>query len=288
MLSSTSIVTRDFEIWPGRLRLAVSGPAALDAIDAAMDAARELSLTVLADAELFASGISQVLPRGRAGRLVVEAMLSAGEIVSASMLPPSLVAMPGAICDVVFEAMYEVAGNAGGAGFISVSLGDAASFFVASGNTLPFDVPLPSIFVEMIAAHGSGRGGIAMTGAHGFMPTKGVVDLAVVTAGDAALAAAVATILADASARPEQSAVPAFSRDRLVSQAWKGRVVSSSLTVQDAGDIWDALSVPVRQGSLLKEKKLLLNAIVCLKGRGRMIGALDGNRLLRAGVSEWR
>ncbi len=56
----------------------------------------------------------------------------------------------------------------------------------------------------------------------------------------------------------------------------------------DADAVWQVLSAAVRQATVLRDKRLLGAAALGVKGRGRTIGPVDGDRLLRFGVSEWR
>ena len=73
MLAAAPLIEKELEVWPGLLRLAAAGEGARDALDMGMDMAREISLTLMADAELLAGGSAEILPRGKAGRLALEA-----------------------------------------------------------------------------------------------------------------------------------------------------------------------------------------------------------------------
>jgi hypothetical protein len=52
--------------------------------------------------------------------------------------------------------------------------------------------------------------------------------------------------------------------------------------------IWDALSQGARIGQRLKGQKLIEAAVLTAKGRGRTIGSLKPDPLIRFGVSDWR
>lgn len=288
MFAGSSRVEKSFEIWPGLLTLTVSGQGALDAIDAGMDEARDLSLALLADAELLASGTGNVLPRGKAGRLSLEAMHAFRGAAPNQPLPPSLAAMPGAICDIVLAAMLEAAGEAGGADFIVVTIGDVAAIHQESGVLLPQDLKMPAVLAEFIVALGGGvQGGAAIGGMRSIVPTCGLLDIVATQSRSAALAGLAAAGVADAAlgAATQSGEV---SRDRLVALAWRDRAVGVAAGLVEPEAIWAALSDSVRRAQAFREKRLLRAAALGLKGRGRTLGPVDGDRLLRFGVSEWR
>jgi len=52
--------------------------------------------------------------------------------------------------------------------------------------------------------------------------------------------------------------------------------------------VWDVLSGGARAAAALRSAGHLRAAVLTLRGRGRVIGALEGDRLLRFGVSTWR
>ncbi|MEQ9145495.1 MAG: hypothetical protein RLO08_14170 [Parvibaculaceae bacterium] len=287
MFATTVPVEKTFEIWPGRLTFSAGGSGARDALDAAMDAARDLSRSVVADAELLARGAMNVLPRGKAGRLAIETASLFRDIYSCE-LPPLLAALPGAVCDTVLETMLEAARNSGGSEFVAVSLGDAVAFYQEPGVRLSGDVDMPPVLVEFLVALGEGvQGGAALGGVRSGTPTQGGLDLVAVQSRSAAVAGFAAAILADAGA-----GVPlppgAAPKDRLLASAWEGRPVAAGAGLIDADAVWQVLSAAVRQATVLRDKRLLGAASLGVKGRGRTIGPVDGDRLLRFGVSEWR
>jgi len=288
MFAVSSLVEKSFEIWPGRLALAARGKGARDAIDAGMDAVREVSLSLLTDAELLSNGRGNVLPRGKAARLALEAMHVFRDAISGDMLPPVLAALPGSVCDVVLAAMRNAADGAGDVEFSVVSLGDAAAIHMEPGTTAPQDMDVPAVLGEFMGALGSGvQGGAAIGGIRSGIPTCGVLDIVAAQSKSAALAGLAAAALADAALAATGSPGH-MPRDKLMALGWRGRVVNAAPGFVEPELVWEALSLSVRRGTALREKKLLRAAALGLRGRGRTIGPIDGDRLLRFGVSEWR
>jgi len=287
MFATTVPVEKTFEIWPGKLTFSAGGAGARDALDAAMDTARELSQTVVADAELLTRDAMNVLPRGKAGRLALEA---AGLFRDAGLqdLPPLLAALPGAICDTVLEAMLDVARQSGGAEFVAVSLGDALAFHQEPGTRFPAGTDMPPVLGEFLAALGEGiQGGAALGGVHSGTPTQGALDIVTIQSKSAAIAGFAAAAVSDAAtgATLKAGAVP---KDRLVASAWQSRTVAAAAGLMEPDMLWQVLSAAVRQATSLRDKRLLRAAALGVKGRGRTVGPVDGDRLLRFGVSEWR
>ena len=286
MLALDTYVEKSFEIWPGMVRLAAAGPDAHAALDAGMDAVRELAGSLMADAELLARNSFDVLPRGLASRAVLDHARGLAQSLGAAPLPPLLVALPGAVCDAVLAAMRAVAKLT----FASVSLGDALACHF-SGSLSPSVMPaLPQIAGEFIAALGpdAADGGVALAGTTRGFPDTGIADLVAVQSADASLAALVAASIADAmtwqGARPDRRRIV----DPLVSQAFAGRDLVTAAGLIPPEDIWETLSKGVKRATLLRDKRQCHGAAFALKGRGRIVGPLGGDRLLRFGVSEWR
>ena len=277
-------VEKTFEIWPGKLSFAAGGAGARDALDAATDMARSLARAVIEDAELLAQG-GDVLPRGVAGCQALEPVAAFRDMPGGD-LPPPLAALPGAICDTVLDAMRRAAGEAD---FIIVALGNAASLHEAPGIALPPDADMPPVLAEFARALGPGiQGGVALGGIHSAMPTQGALDLAAVQSKSAAHAGFAAALVADVAAAgftPPKGDMP---RDRLLAAGWAGRAIARAPGLVEPEAIWDALSASVRQASALRDRRLLSAAALGFRGRGRTIGPIDGDRLLRFGVSEWR
>jgi hypothetical protein len=283
MLKADTHVEKRFELWPGVLRLAAVGAGAHAAIDAGMDAARAISQTLMADAELIAQGSADVLPRGQAGRQALEAVRSL--MLPVDETPPPLAALPGAVCDIVLQAMRD----AGAVDAAVATLGDALAFHIGGGASLPPLPSLPTVLGEFVRAlGGSAEGGVALAGANAGFPTSGVVDRIAVQARSAALASLAASFISDgviaAGVKPRRSRIA----DPLVALAWSGRALAGAAGLIAPDDIWEALSKGMRRAAALRERRLLRAAAFALKGRGRTLGPIDGDRLVRFGVSEWR
>jgi ApbE superfamily uncharacterized protein (UPF0280 family) len=285
MLATELFVEKEFEIWPGLLRLGAAGDGARDALDAGMDMAREISSALIADAELLASGSPDVLPRGRAGRLALEAHQVVRDALPADGLPPVLAALPGAFCDAALAAMRE----RGGAASLFVSLDGVMAVHQEAGSAVPLRTGLPPVLHEFSAALGVElQGGVALGGIHSSMPTSGLADLVAVQARSAGLAGLVAAALADAVEVAGAMRETGGSRDKLLQMGWAGRRITGATGLIEPEAVWEALSAAVRRANVLREKRLLRAAALGLKGRGRTVGPVDGDRLLRFGVSEWR
>lgn len=292
MFALSAPIGKSFEIWPGKITFAAEGVGAPEALDAAIDMARALCRAVIEDAELLASGGS-VLPRGRAGRHAAEVAALFREVQGVE-LPPVVAALPGAVCDVVLEVMREAADRAGGTDFIAVSLGDAVAIHRNGHSALPVNSGLPPMPGEFLRAlgpdvQGGGvQGGAALGGVHSAMPTRGAIDSVATFSRNAAMAGFAAAMIADASADGFTPPAGVLPRDRLYAAAWGGRRVAAACGVVEPEIVWDALSASVRQAAALRDRRLLSAVALGFKGRGRILGAIDGDRLLRFGVSEWR
>lgn len=290
MLACDAYVEKNFELWPGVLRLAAGGAAAHAAIDAAMDAARETASSLIADADLVARGSLDMLPRGMAARMIPDvartlAHALGGLATDRALLPPLLVALPGAVCDMVLAAMRE----AGPLDFAMVALGDTLAFHREAGVSLPVLPSMPLVLGEFVRALDGGvEGGVALAGQTCLFPTLGAADSVAAQGKSAALAAFIAATMADAMTLP--AAKPRRTRivDPLAAHAWEGRTVAGASGLIPSGEIWEALSKGMKCASALREKRLLGAAAFALKGRGRTVGSIDGDRLVRFGVSEWR
>lgn len=289
MFAISHPVEKSFEIWPGKLSVAASGDGAREALDAGMDIARELSRSVLEDAELLAKGAANALPRGKAGRIAVEAANLFRELLPSFQFPPVLAALPGAVCDVVLNGMLDAAQQNGSVEFIVASLGDVASFHQEPGVAADTDSCMQPVLGEFVSALGAGiHGGAALGGSRSCVPTCGSLDIVAVQSKSASAAGLAAAIVADAAG--DTIAVPRgpAPRDRLFAMAWRERSIAASAGLVEPELIWQALSASVRQATALRDKRLLRAAAFGFKGRGRTIGPVDGDRLLRFGVSEWR
>lgn len=286
MLPLDTYVERSFELWPGVLRLAAAGPDAHAALDAGMDAVRDLLGSLMGDAELLARNSFDVLPRSAAARAVLDQARSFAHSLGAASMPPLLVALPGAICDAVLAAMQAAAKLV----FASVSLGDALACHFVGGLPSAMVPALPQVSGEFLAAlgHNATGGGVALAGTTRGFPDIGVADLVAAQSSSAVLAALVAASLADAmtwrGARADRRRIV----DPLVSQGFAGRELVIAPGLIPPEDIWEVLSKGVTRANVLRDKRQFQAAAFALKGRGRIVGPLGGDRLLRFGVSEWR
>ncbi|MES1990681.1 MAG: hypothetical protein V4441_07000 [Pseudomonadota bacterium] len=286
MLTLDSYAEKSFELWPGALRFAASGPDAHAAVAAGLDAAREIADSLMSDADLMSRGSFDILPRGLAARQALDMARSFGQALGATAAPPLLVALPGAVCDDVMRAMR----HAGKLSFAVAVLGDALAFHVA-GVVLPSDlVSLPLIMGEFVQALGPriGEGGVALAGAHRHFPTSGVADLVAVQSDNAAQAALAAAALSDACLWPSAKKSHRSIADPFVARAYEARARADATGLMPPEDVWETLSKGVKRASVLREKRQFHAAAFGLKGRGRIVGPLGGDRLLRFGVSEWR
>jgi hypothetical protein len=285
MLTTGAYVEKSFELWPGVLRLAASGADAHAAIEAGIDAARETAASLIADGDLVARNSLDMLPRGAAARTIPDVARVFMQALGAADMSPLLVALPGAVCDVVLAVMRE----AGALEFAVATLGDALAFHLEAGASLPLLPSMPLVLGEFTRALGGGaEGGVALAGHGCFFPTSGIADGVAAQARSAALAAFIAAAIADSmtlsTAKPRRARIV----DPLVAHAWEGRIIADAAGLIPPEDIWEALSKGMKRAGILREKRLLRATAFALKGRGRTLGPIDGDRLVRFGVSEWR
>ena len=286
MLDLAPLVEKSFEIWPGVLRIAAAGPGAHGAVAAGIDAAREIASSLMGDAELLSRGSVDVLPRGVASRALLEAARGLMALLSDEAMPPVLVGLPGAVCDVVINAMREV----GDTDFASATLCDVSAFYRNASAPAAALAALPLMAGEFLRGLSSdcASGGIAFSGMGRFFPTRGVADLVAVLGDTAVLSALSAAVLGDTMTWPQAKANRRRIVDPLVAAAYAGRASVYLPGLIPPDEIRETLSKGVRMASRLREKRVLLTAVFALKGRGRTSGPIAGDRLLRFGVSEWR
>ncbi|HEX7777385.1 MAG TPA: hypothetical protein VF449_12740, partial [Parvibaculum sp.] len=169
------------------------------------------------------------------------------------------------------------------------ALGDALAFHLDGGAGLPPLPSLPVVLGEFVRAlGGSAEGGVAFAGANAGFPTSGIADRIAVQARSAALASLAACFISDGVVAPDIKPRRSRIADPLVALAWRDRALAGASGLIAPDDIWEALSKAMRRASALREKRLLRAAVFALKGRGRTLGPIDGDRLVRFGVSEWR
>lgn len=195
-----------------------------------------------------------VLPRSELARNVAAEALAVGEVAGVAL--PAVAAFDAALADAAVQALADTAP------FIAVGAGWAIAFALPqgqrfTGTVCAVDARAGELLQSLDAPSGlkGERGGVAV-----FEAEAGAL------AGVRARSAASARLCAEAIAH----AVPA---------------VSGEPTVEA---VFEALSKGARAASALRRAGHLRAAVISLRGRGRVIGPLDGDRLLRFGVSDWR
>lgn len=288
MLATDSFVEKKFEMWPGLLAFTASGEGAHAALDLAMDKARAICDSLMGDAELLSRGSLDVLPRGAAARHALEAGRLVASALGAQPAPALLVALPGAICDLVLADMRE----AGGVDAACVSLGDACSYMAGPDGAMPQGMPLVGQEFAMALGAAGRSGGIALGGASHVFPTTGIADLVAVHSGSAAQSALLVASVSDMMDWRGAKARRGRIVDPFVAEAFKGEKLVEPVGLVPPEDIWEVLSKGARRAGVLRDKRLFTACAFALKGRGRIVApvgsGLGGDRLLRFGVSEWR
>lgn len=92
------------------------------------------------------------------------------------------------------------------------------------------------------------------------------------------------------------AAGPAFDRVGVVAAAGiDANEIASALanipvpaTGGTVDDIWDRLAIGMRRASELKSRSRLIACAISWRGRGRIVGPLNPDLLIRFGVSSWR
>lgn len=283
--------TRTVTIWGGEAVLSAAGSEA----DAALCAA-EIHLAMVmreldADLDLLSRRSLDVLPRSAAARRAVEARRKAAQIFQSTdeaALPPALVALRGALAD---ELLGVLTGHQG-VEAAAVSAGAAMS---ASGAAMPAGSEFDELIAELHDALG-GRaiGGLAISGLAGPHPIIGLADITACAAGTAADAAMAAAVLGDAVslASDVRDLVVRCAGDApgagVYGPGFRGLDITKDVGQIALDLIWEALSAGVRRASAFRQARLISAAVLTLKGRGRIVGSVDVDRLLRFGVSDWR
>ncbi len=219
------------------------------------------------DMGLVSQGHLDVLPRSEAARTALEAARTA---VHAGHPDHSIAAakyaVVGALADQVVQHMREAAHVTS----VYVVSGECGTFSIDFDAVL--DVPSDlrgALWLEMIRGLRPGvvKGGIAVAGHRVPNSADGDADIVAVYARSGAEAALSAILIADSvdlSDWANNQAIPATE------------------------DIWDALSKGVRVLSPLRQANLVRTGVLALRGRGRCVGQIAQDRLLRFGVSDWR
>ena len=225
-------------------------------------------LTVLraqhaADRQLFAQSDeagTDVLAQTQIGRDVASSAHAVGN--SAGSTPLLAPALDAALMDAALEEALEVAMPArfgiAQDKSIAYALGEGAQF-----PDLP-DMPDGMAFellrsLETPIALKGETGGVAVVTASNWSASAEAVG---VVARSASLAQLCATAIERMVSRPEGELSPEV--------------------------VWDALGAGARAASALRSAGYLKSAVLTFRGRGRVIGPVEGDRLLRFGVSSWR
>jgi hypothetical protein len=240
-------------------------------VDAALEAGstclKNLQRDVAPDLELIFGGSLDVLPRSAAARVAMEAARTAAHAGHANHSSEAArYALGGAFVDQALEAMKEIASLDAG----YVVSGECGAFSLGADAIL--NVPTEfrgGLWLEVVRGVRPGviKGGIAVAGTRVPESADGDADAVAVYARSAAEAALSAVLIADAVVMPEQA---------------------KSKSIPSAEDIWDALTLGVKTMLPLREASMVRAGILALRGRGRLIGSIEGDRLLRFGVSDWR
>ena len=216
-----------------------------------------------ADGQVLArSDASQtdVLAQTAAGRDVVDA---AQAVASTSGTRPGLVAaLDAAILDMALVEFRQQAQPSR----LGLAAGAAIAYALAADTRFPpiSDVPDGMAFEVLrcldapIALKGE-TGGIAVVTSAGWSTSAEAV-------GVVARSAALAQLCASAI---EAAVVPPVGEPT-------------------AEAVWDALAPGARAASALRSAGYLKSAVLTFRGRGRAIGPIEGDRLLRFGMSRWR
>lgn len=237
------------------------------ALDAGISCLKSLYADAEPDLELMSSGSLDVLPRSPAARIAMEAARTAAHAGHGDhSAEAARYALSGALADQAIDAM-KAAGVVDSAYVVS---GECGAFFLEMDSIL--NVPAEhrgALWLEVIRAIRPGivKGGIAVAGTRVPDSADGDADAVAIYARSAAEAALSSVFVADAVEMPTTA---------------RGQSIPSTEA------IWDALSKGVRALLPLREASMVRAGILSMRGRGRLIGPIAGDRLLRFGVSDWR
>jgi len=238
-----------------------------------------------ADLKLFGSAEADILPASKLARDAHAAFKErqAGGADEAQRALLRLMHLAGFQADRLAE-------NSGEGGFAG-----QAGLLAARGlaNFSAYDSIAPDRRIgEFLGAAAGGApfaGGLAWIGGLDGLPLPAPLHFILVEAANAADAGVLAAEMALATSVSLADAGKAVPVEGPV-----GAVLGTPLALLtppaslEAEAIWDALSAAARVASAARQAGRLRRAVLTLNGRGRIIGSLDGNRLLRFGVSEWR
>ncbi len=219
------------------------------------------------DMDLVSQGHLDVLPRSEAARTALEAARTA---VHAGHPDHSVAAAQYAVAGALADQTVRHMGGAANLACAYAVSGECGAFSIEFEAVL--DVPSDqrgALWLELIRGLRPGviKGGIAVAGHRVPNSADGDADIVAVYARSGAEAALSAILIADSvelSDRAKSRAIPATE------------------------DIWDALSKGVRVLSPLRQANLVRTGVLAQRGRGRCVGQIAHDRLLRFGVSDWR
>lgn len=237
------------------------------ALDAGISCSKTLHADTEPDLELISSGSLDVLPRSPAARVAMEAARTAAHAGHGDhSVEAAKYALSGVFADQAIDAM-KAAVSLDAAYVVS---GECGAFFLEMDSVL--NVPAEyrgDLWLEVIRAIRPGivKGGIAVAGARVPDSADGDADAVAIYARSAAEAALSSVFVADAVEMP---------------------TTARGQSIPPTEAIWDALSKGVRALLPLREASMVRAGILSMRGRGRLIGPIAGDRLLRFGVSDWR
>lgn len=216
------------------------------------------------DEELLSARGVDALPRGMLGRAVAEAARNVHQalrVTDPSSLPTIADSYRGAVVDLMMEHVPDDVP-------VLVKVGDVARFRLVGDTTLEQvgadDAALlfESVRGLEVPIH---AGAVGVGGARCEDFTDGVADAIALVGGGAATTAYGLKVL-----HTQMSAA---------SQGFDGT---------DVDQIWFLLSRGVKTVSMLQAGGLVRAGALSLRGRGRLVGPLSGDHMLRFGVSDWR
>ncbi len=228
---------------------------------------RQAAADAEGDMDLISQGNLDVLPRSEAARTALEAARTA---IHAGHPDHSITAaryaVVGALADQTVRHMKEIS--------------DLTCAYLVSGECGAFSIDVDAVldvpselrgalWLEMIRGLRPGpvKGGIAIAGRRVPNSADGDADVVAIYARSGAEAALSAILIADSVELSDRAKMP---------------------VIPATEDIWDALSKGVRVLSPLREANLVRTGVLAQRGRGRCVGHISQNHLLRFGVSDWR
>jgi len=232
---------------------------------------RQAAEKAAVDLDLISQGSLDVLPRSEVARTAMEAARTAVHAGhSEHSISAARYALSGALADKVVSKMLDV--------------GALSSTYVVSGECGAFSIKMDAV----LDVPSELRSALWLEVIHGLRP--GIVQGGVAVAGARVSGkfASGADGDADAVAVYARSGAEAALSAILVADSVQLSETAKRQTIPSTEDIWDALSKGVRVLSPLREANLLRTGVLALRGRGRRIGTISEDRLLRFGVSEWR